>query len=1136
MRLSRNGKRLIIFGSIFLLVFVGVNFLKTFFLNQIKAKIEANFSLENLNFSFFPPSLVVEDIESISEEPFFSARKIIFQIATSSILKKEKPLEVIIIHPFLKIQQFQADEIDGSPIEIANILPAYLERVLVREGDVHYMGKEGEVKITEMSVLFEQKKGKFTIKAVSPNCALVMEEGSPSLRGRLELVGEGDEKKAFIRRFNLIGKEGYVRAQGEINDFRFSSLNVEGSLDLPVDFIGNFFKTPFPEEGSIKASGRFLKQEGRLSFSGEFSSDNLIFKSYPLGEVKGKISSSSNDEIELELTLNKKGKTAEYLQCRFSQERIEGEVRGFYLDPVIKLIKFPWPVSSPVWGSFSYSEGRLWAKGAFRDKLEVIAPDHFPFRGEVEIELTDSGHFYFRSDKLETTFADVSIEGNMKLGEEVDAEIKGTVDDIKQARLFTSLILNKELNFPEIGGMGEANIRIFGDAKYPQVLIDFSAAPASFGGYEAGFVTGEVETVKSDFVGRFEVRDPAFRGKVEVVANEEEVNVDLHLQEGLVEHILPPLKIFIPLEGKASGDFFYKQVDYEEEFQGEFTSQQLLFLNQKLSDISGRIKWQDDTVHLSELKFYLYEGLVEGMASVSQLNEKFMVDITGKNLSFSALTKGAEGLLSFNLKGMGNFSDDKAIGSFEADDLVVNPFQKTRSEGTLKMRFSIDGISLDIDGNFFPGENFFHANIQIPFGKFPLSGNLEGKFTNLDLLLPWSGGQGEINYIAQLGGISAQPEIKGAIDFKGKTLPFARFAHALRNFSGLVFFENEKFTLRSLQGTLGGGPVQGSGWIVLGKEGLKEVNLAVKGNNLSISPWERVHALADAELKLVKGADKFVLEGDIKTHRVLWRRELTEKLEFYSEPYYVSERRTNFFDDLNLNIHIKAENNAWVENSLGRLEGRFDLNVIGNVQSPIFLGEIEVLDGEVYFQDREFKVLKGRVSFFNPTVIEPYLSFKGETYVKDYRVTFSLEGLIDNLTPEFSSSPPLPQEDVLALLALGEAFKRTYSYDRSTQLSTTSFLSFQLSEEAQKRAEKIFSIDRFRIDPFILGSSAEMTARLTIGKKISRNFTLLYSTNLTTQREEFTRLEWELMEDLSIVGIRNENGRISIDVKIHKRF
>jgi translocation and assembly module TamB len=225
-----------------------------------------------------------------------------------------------------------------------------------------------------------------------------------------------------------------------------------------------------------------------------------------------------------------------------------------------------------------------------------------------------------------------------------------------------------------------------------------------------------------------------------------------------------------------------------------------------------------------------------------------------------------------------------------------------------------------------------------------------------------------------------------------------------------------------------------------------------------------------------------------------------------------------------------------MENSLGRINGRFDLTITGNVNAPIVSGDIEALGGEVYFQDRKFRVLKGRLSFFNPVTLNPYLDFQGETYVKDYRVSFSLSGLIDRLKPEYSSSPPLPPEDVLALLALGEAFKRTYSYDRSTELSTASFLSFQLAEQAKKRTEKLFSLDRFRIDPFIMGTSTEMTARLTVGKNISKNLSILYSTNLTTQREEIVRLEWELTDDFSLVGIRDEIGRISFDVKVRKRF
>jgi translocation and assembly module TamB len=289
-------------------------------------------------------------------------------------------------------------------------------------------------------------------------------------------------------------------------------------------------------------------------------------------------------------------------------------------------------------------------------------------------------------------------------------------------------------------------------------------------------------------------------------------------------------------------------------------------------------------------------------------------------------------------------------------------------------------------------------------------------------------------------------------------------------------------------------------------------------------------------LNLIKDSKRFVAAGDFSIQKLSWRREINEKFVFSSSPYYQSERVPSFFDDLNLNIRLKADDNAWLENSLGRIKGRFDLTVTGNVNAPVIMGDIEALDGDVYFQDRKFKVLSGRLTFSNPSTVQPYISFKGETYVKDYRVTFSLDGFLEHLNPEFTSSPPLPPEDVLALLALGESFQRTYSYDKSTQLSTASLVSFQLSEEAKKRAEGLFIIDRFRIDPFVLGSSAEMSARLTVGKKLSRNFFILYSTNLTSQRAEIARLEWEMSGDMSIVGTRDEKGQLSFDVKIHKRF
>ena len=670
----------------------------------------------------------------------------------------------------------------------------------------------------------------------------------------------------------------------------------------------------------------------------------------------------------------------------------------------------------------------------------------------------------------------------------------------------------------------------------PQVQARFSFSPGGFGLFEVESVDGEAEIIKGDFFGRFNLDDPDMKGRIGLLSSQEGVKADIRLEQGLVERILPALNIDLPLQGKAQGSFEFSQKEEDIQVRGDFAGELLNFVGQELREVSGKLGWRENVLSLSDLQFHLHRGVMKGSTSLGLLNQEFDIHIQGEDIDLSSLYSGVTGKLRFLLDGKGIFGKDFALGPFEIKNLYHSPFQKTEARGLARFSHSQGKLGLDLIGNFSPGDNEFNVSFLIPTLEDDLSVGIRGSFTNLDLLLPQKGARGRVHYIGEVKGPKASPRVKGAIDFSGSIFPWPGFAHAFRDYSGLIFVENNKLTFRSLQAELGGGDVQGSGELFISDGGVGVIHAKLEGKNMLLSPLERTRTLADGMLNLIKEPGRFVLEGDIYAHKLSWRREIHEEVVFYSKPYYEMEKEPGFFDDLTLNIRLRADDDAWMENSLGRIRGRFDLNVTGSVSDPVITGEIEGLGGDVNFQDRKFKLLVGRVNFINPTSTQPYLSFKGETHVKDYRVTFSLDGLLDHLNPEFTSSPPLPPEDVLALLALGEAFRRTYSYDTSTRLSTASLISFQLSEEAKKRAEGLFTIDRFRIDPFVLGSSAEMSARLTVGKKISRNFFILYSTNLTTQREEIARLEWELTDDISIVGTRDEEGRLSFDVKIYKRF
>ena len=1138
MRKKKRGRKLLITLVIFIIILGGLNVVKYIFLKRIQARIEARFSFHRMKLGYFPPSLLLEEVRTRSLNPFLSAEKAIVKVSYKSFLKRERPITIFLFRPELRYawppQKVLGPERKATrSLDLA--LPVAVERGVVKEGKV-FISREGSlVSLQKVNAFFSQRRGKFEIKMITGESRISWSHFPRSLQGRLSLTVNGDINSAEIKKFIFQGKNVYLKGKGVLSNFSPLEGAFRSDFKIPAEILSVFFGPAYSVKGNLNGWINFRYSSQQWSFEGQGRSNNLYLLQSPLGETEIVFKTNRLVSGEVSLKLKKPGRHWEKVKAQFQQNNWRGKFEGLYLDPIIKLIGLPWPVSSPAWGEFSWRQQKLEAQLEFRDELVLREADRFPFQGEVNLEFLPEGTLHLSSPELTSTFGRVKVRVDLKKNVDVQAEIKGEIRDISQARRLTELALQREFPLPEIGGQAQAEIKIFGSPRLPQVFMSFEAQPGSFDRFEAAKITGEAEVIKNDFFGRFKVEDPHLQGKIGVVVTPQETRVDLRLKKGFLEDVLPALDIFIPLAGEGAGEFIYTQTGSQEKFSGEFSGRELRFAGQILSKVKSELNWENNIFELRNLKLGLYGGQVTGRVAFSQLKKIFEIDLQGQGLQIGHLIPGAKGQAALNLQGKGGFSTDKATGQLTIDDLLIYPFQKTRFKGIVQAEFSTSGLKFDLKGQFEPGDNPLWFSIKIPFKETQLAGRFEGRFSNFNLLLPWKGGQGQLKYLGEVKGSKLQPEVKGAIEIKGQVLPLAKFAHALRDFSGLIFFKNGDFELRSLQGRLGGGQVLGWGKMSLGKTGIQTMDIKAKGENLLLSPWERTRALGDAELDLVKNESEFVLNGEILVKQLLWQREVTEKLSFYSEPY-LAERPPGFFDDLDLNLRLRAEDNAWVENSLGRLRARFDLQVVGNIKSPILLGEIETLGGEVYFQDRTFKILKGRIGFYNPEVIEPYISFKGETYVKDYRVTFSLEGSLNRLTPEFSSSPPLPPEDVLALLALGEAFRRTYSYDRSTQLSTASFLSFQLSEEAKKRAERLFSLDRFRIDPFVMGSSAEMTARLTLGKKISRNFSLLYSTNLTAQREELTRIEWEILSDVSIVGMRDEYGRISIEVKIHKRF
>jgi translocation and assembly module TamB len=369
--------------------------------------------------------------------------------------------------------------------------------------------------------------------------------------------------------------------------------------------------------------------------------------------------------------------------------------------------------------------------------------------------------------------------------------------------------------------------------------------------------------------------------------------------------------------------------------------------------------------------------------------------------------------------------------------------------------------------------------------------------------------------------------------FSGPTLSIPSFSHSLDNFQATLTFDGTQFTMQSLSGEMGGGKVEANGRLVLENNLMQSLNVNFQGKNMFLYPLDRVSCRVNADLTLRYLSKKLLLSGDLNFLSANWQREIDEPF-IFNTPANLATTESRIRDMLQLDIGMNGEN-IQIDNSLGRIKGQLKLKLSGNASFPVLLGVYEGNQGEIHFSDRSFNLLKAKLVFNNSLLIDPLITIESETFIQNYRIRFDIRGPASSAKPELISSPPLPPQEILALVSLGEAFTRTGSQEMSSQLGSTALITTELAKEIKNRANRLLGINMLRLEPVMNSQSGLDTSRLTIGTSITKNLIVVYSTNLSTTRQEIYYLQYQLSPTISLIYMKNEEGRYSLDLRLRKR-
>jgi translocation and assembly module TamB len=400
---------------------------------------------------------------------------------------------------------------------------------------------------------------------------------------------------------------------------------------------------------------------------------------------------------------------------------------------------------------------------------------------------------------------------------------------------------------------------------------------------------------------------------------------------------------------------------------------------------------------------------------------------------------------------------------------------------------------------------------------------------------------GSTNFQMEAHGPLNDPILQGRVEFRNAALALQDFPNGLSQINGTLEFIQNRLEVRSLTAMSGGGQLSVGGY--LGFQHGLYADLSATGKSIRIRYPQGISSLADANLRLQGPQNNLQLSGNVQVTRFAINSDLDiAALSAQAtgvQPIVAPDAPSNH---VHLDVHLTSAPQLNFQNAFAKLAGDVDLHLRGTLASPSLLGRISLTEGSASISGTRYELQRGDIVFSNPVRIQPNIDVDATARVEDYDITLGLHGSSDKPRLTYRSEPPLPEADIIALLALGHTQDEgSAAYTQQQQQAgdnpmTDALLGGALNATVSNRVQRIFGTGAVKIDPNFIGSLGNSTARVTVVEQIGNNLTFTYASNVNTTTQQLIQAEIAINRHVSLVLTQDESGIFSAVVKARRRF
>jgi translocation and assembly module TamB len=400
-----------------------------------------------------------------------------------------------------------------------------------------------------------------------------------------------------------------------------------------------------------------------------------------------------------------------------------------------------------------------------------------------------------------------------------------------------------------------------------------------------------------------------------------------------------------------------------------------------------------------------------------------------------------------------------------------------------------------------------------------------------------------------VSGSPARPQLNGVVEIQDVSLGYQGLPFRMSDLNGDIQLEGERATVESLRGISGGGTLTLDGFVTLALP--PSVDLRANLDQVRVHYPFDFTSILGGSLRLVGTSDRAQLRGDLALRQVLASQNKNWLAQIMESANPIEEARPStaspLADTIRLNIRVTSAAPVSLEAQDLRLTADVDVHLQGSLANPVEVGTVHFVNGEAIFRGNRFTLSRGDLNMTNPIRTQATLDLEAQTVVQQYDLTVDISGPVGRLKMAYRSDPPLSTEDVLSLLALGYAHQQQMmstpglvssfaGANPAQSVGESALLSQALSSQVTGRIQRLFGVSRIKIDPNVGLPGFTSGARVTVEEQVTRDLTFTYVTNTASSQYKIIQFEWALGENLSLLGLRDQNGIFGVELRFRRRF